>query len=189
MFSSYLGAVQYLQFRYQRKRLYVLVAMDMAAPMDTVSGDGAHMDRIERELLVLVPFLVFAQIWQVLATAVLFALLGAGNMITTLRTFLSKRRKTTSPPLPRPIHSSGALTPSGSLSPNTSSPLFFSATASSGAKRTHSAPLLAGMTGEVAGGSGGVGTLHGRGGGKSPGSVVEAVVGEGVRRRGGGGEE
>ncbi|KAI8843707.1 TMPIT-like protein-domain-containing protein [Chytridium lagenaria] len=141
-FSAYLGAVQYLQYRYQRKRLYVLVAMDMAAPMDTVSGDGVHTDRIEREFLVLVPFLVFAQMWQVwnawvlsgmwvLASSILFALLGAGNIITTMRTFVAKRRSTT---------------PTSTLYRPSLSPFVTSATGGL-AKRTLSAPMLAGMGG------------------------------------------
>ncbi|KAJ3104776.1 hypothetical protein HDU97_008844 [Phlyctochytrium planicorne] len=199
MFSAYLGAVQYLQFRYQRKRLYVLVAMDMVSPMDTVSGDGVHTDRIERELLVLVPFLCFAQLWQVynswvltgmwagwsgrdaglgagewhvLAASILFGLLGFGNMVTTLRTFLAKRRS--SKPAGTGTHtpSSGIHSPGGFLNGNppssTTPPPPYSRAASTNstahmfpssnhrsqatsvgagsmAKRTHSAPMLASL--------------------------------------------
>ncbi|KAJ3328884.1 hypothetical protein HDU76_009112 [Blyttiomyces sp. JEL0837] len=110
LFCTYLGVVQYLQYRYQKRRLYVLVALDRAAPMDIVAGDGAHTDRMGNDFWMLVPFLVVGQCWQlwngwscwriwwrggadwhILAAAVLFWLLGLGNMIATARTFMSKK--------------------------------------------------------------------------------------------------
>lgn len=43
IYSLYLGATQYMQYRYQRARLYTLVALDKAAQMDTVEGDGMYI--------------------------------------------------------------------------------------------------------------------------------------------------
>ncbi|KAI8808978.1 TMPIT-like protein [Cladochytrium replicatum] len=110
-FSLYLGVVQFLQYRYQRSRLYVLVALDRAGPMDPVMGDGVHTQQLDREFLLLIPFLVVGQLWQfshffvlfsewmwgsehdwqILVTGILFLCLSIGNMFTTLRTYLSKR--------------------------------------------------------------------------------------------------
>ncbi|KAI8906194.1 TMPIT-like protein, partial [Powellomyces hirtus] len=62
-FSLYISAMQYLQYRYQRSRLYVLVALDRARPMDTVAGEGGFF-AAEREFRLLVPFLAVGQVWQ-----------------------------------------------------------------------------------------------------------------------------
>ncbi|KAI9003183.1 TMPIT-like protein [Gaertneriomyces semiglobifer] len=112
IFSLYIGIVQYLQYRYQKSRLYTLVALDRARPMDTVSGDGFFSDSLEREFLLLLPFLAVGQLWQMwnswflLSTwkenalrewqipvaGALFAILGAGNMLSTLWTYLKKKQ-------------------------------------------------------------------------------------------------
>ncbi|TPX75371.1 hypothetical protein CcCBS67573_g03345 [Chytriomyces confervae] len=72
-FCAYLGGVQYLQYRYQRERLYVLVSLDRAERMDLVAGDGVFgggLDGCGREGgvgrwgHVLLPFLVVGQVWQ-----------------------------------------------------------------------------------------------------------------------------
>ncbi|KAJ3115396.1 hypothetical protein HDU96_000701 [Phlyctochytrium bullatum] len=218
LFSAYLGAVQYLQYRYQRKRLYVLVAMDMVSPMDTVSGDGVHTDKIERELLMLVPFLCFGQGWQVynawfllgvwsgvrgggvgggewhvLAACVLFFLLGLGNMITTLRTFVSKRGRPTDPIAPprSPSRSNSYTHRLGSANGSPSTPtgaaavgpvaggaaaLFREKVAEAApagltaAKRTYSMPMLSGLAAAAAAAS------------SSAAEVPPSVV-DGVRKR------
>ncbi|KAI9093739.1 TMPIT-like protein-domain-containing protein [Phlyctochytrium arcticum] len=114
-FFLYVGILQYFQYRYQRNRLYVLVALDRARPMDTVSGEGFFTQSLEREFFFLLPFIVTSQIWQLyngyllltlwekqlsekaewqaLVLSALFFILGLGNMIATVRTVMSKRRK------------------------------------------------------------------------------------------------
>ena len=42
----------------------MLVALDRARPMDTVAGEGFFSDQLEREFLLLTPFLVAGQVWQ-----------------------------------------------------------------------------------------------------------------------------
>ncbi|KAJ3268089.1 hypothetical protein HK104_005497, partial [Borealophlyctis nickersoniae] len=111
-FAMFIAFIQALQYRYQKARLYVLVALDRARPMDTVAGEGFFSDQLEREFLVLAPFLVAGQLWQlyiawmlsdiyknqtskewqVLAAACLFGFLGAGNMLTTARTYMAKKK-------------------------------------------------------------------------------------------------
>ncbi|KAH6560309.1 hypothetical protein BASA62_010509 [Batrachochytrium salamandrivorans] len=112
-FCLFLCMLQYLQYRYQRQRLYALVALDKARPMDTVIGDGVPSQAVDREFMVLTPFLIIGQIWQlvisyrlfgmyfwnaigeaewqVIAVAILFGVLGCGNMLVTAKTILSKR--------------------------------------------------------------------------------------------------
>ncbi|KAJ3179117.1 hypothetical protein HDU87_003073 [Geranomyces variabilis] len=71
-FSLYISAMQFLQYRYQRSRLYVLVALDRARPMDTVSGEGGFFAANgEREFRLLVPFLGVGQVWQAWNAALL----------------------------------------------------------------------------------------------------------------------
>jgi hypothetical protein len=55
-FWLYLGVLQWLQYRYQIQRLYTLIALQKVGPMDTVVGDGATMDKLGRDLIVLLPF-------------------------------------------------------------------------------------------------------------------------------------
>ncbi|ORY39535.1 TMPIT-domain-containing protein [Rhizoclosmatium globosum] len=69
LFCAYLGGVQYLQYRYQRERLYVLVSLDRAERMDLVAGDGVFgaPGGVDGKGLwghVLLPFLVVGQSWQ-----------------------------------------------------------------------------------------------------------------------------
>ncbi|KAJ3040945.1 hypothetical protein HDV00_010156 [Rhizophlyctis rosea] len=110
-FALFIALIQALQYRYQQARLYVLVAMDRARPMDTVAGEGFFSDQLEREFLLLTPFLVAGQVWQMymswmltklwvaqvekewqpIVAATLFGILGAGNMLTTIRTYLAKK--------------------------------------------------------------------------------------------------
>ncbi|KAJ3212589.1 hypothetical protein HK099_007704 [Clydaea vesicula] len=61
IYVIYLQFTQYLQYRYQVQRLYTLVAMNRAGPMETVQGDGVHADRLSFEFWILVPFLCAAQ--------------------------------------------------------------------------------------------------------------------------------
>ncbi|KAL5031822.1 hypothetical protein BDV3_000993 [Batrachochytrium dendrobatidis] len=111
-FCLFLCMLQYLQYRYQRKRLYALVALDKARPMDTVIGDGVPSQAVDREFMVLTPFLIIGQLWQivisyrlfemhvfdplncewqVLAVSALFGILGCGNILVTAKTIFSKR--------------------------------------------------------------------------------------------------
>ncbi|KAI8924556.1 TMPIT-like protein [Entophlyctis helioformis] len=110
-FCGFLCVLQVLQYRYQTSRLYALVALDKARPMDTVIGDGVlpaarrsdHTNvSVNRAFGFLTPFLVVGQGWQlyiswtlyelyVLAVAILFGVLGCGNLFVTARTVLSKR--------------------------------------------------------------------------------------------------
>ncbi|TPX65776.1 hypothetical protein SpCBS45565_g04944 [Spizellomyces sp. 'palustris'] len=113
VFCLYINILQYFQYRYQRARLYVLVALDRARPMDTLSGDGFFSGSLEREFLFLLPFLVIGQVWQLynawdlywmwekqpakkewqpLVASGLFLILGIGNMLATVRTWVSKKR-------------------------------------------------------------------------------------------------
>ncbi|RKO84061.1 TMPIT-like protein-domain-containing protein [Blyttiomyces helicus] len=63
-FAIYITVVQTLQYRYQQARLYVLVSLDRAVPMDTLAGDGFFTNSLEREFWLLTPFLVIGQLWQ-----------------------------------------------------------------------------------------------------------------------------
>ncbi|KAJ3019214.1 hypothetical protein HKX48_002290 [Thoreauomyces humboldtii] len=116
-FAVYVSAMQYLQFRYQRARLYVLVALDRARPMDTVAGEGAFPTTSNvagRELRTLLPFLAVGQFWQLVnaglllkpsavegfverhewqgvAVGLLFGILAVGNTLATVRTWRAKK--------------------------------------------------------------------------------------------------
>ncbi|KAJ3127057.1 hypothetical protein HK098_006854 [Nowakowskiella sp. JEL0407] len=81
--------------------------------MDTVMGDGLHTNQLDREFFLILPFLIVGQLWQlhnsyilyelyqaqdpkdkewqIAVTALLFLILGFGNMFTTLKTWISKR--------------------------------------------------------------------------------------------------
>lgn len=109
-FALYIAIVQFFQYRYQKSRLYTLVALDRARPMDTVAGDGFFTDSLQREFVLLIPLLVIGQVWQlwnawvlfglwqeqdrevwqIPASIALFAILGIGNMLTTVRTWGAK---------------------------------------------------------------------------------------------------
>ncbi|KAJ1551810.1 hypothetical protein HK096_004665 [Nowakowskiella sp. JEL0078] len=105
--------IQFMQYRYQRSRLYVLVALDRVESMATVMGDGVHTQQLDREIFLILPFLIVGQLWQlhnayklfelyvsqevdkkewqVALACILFFMLGVGNMFTTLKTWFSKR--------------------------------------------------------------------------------------------------
>ncbi|KAI8825996.1 TMPIT-like protein-domain-containing protein, partial [Fimicolochytrium jonesii] len=146
-FAGFMQVMQYLQYRYQRSRLYVLVTLDRARPMDTVAGDGFFSASMEREFFLLVPFLVIGQLWQLynayilyvfwhtsegqegwqgLAAAILFAILGVGNTVTTLRTWRAKKKGASlpsslmpgSPPITSPLASPTSPTSSAPLNGN-----------------------------------------------------------------------
>ncbi|TPX34702.1 hypothetical protein SmJEL517_g02678 [Synchytrium microbalum] len=109
-FSITLGVIQYLQYRYQIHRLYVLRSLDLAGPMDVV-GDGLHVQHLERDLALLIPFVLAGQLFQLYngyqlgqlwwsgvctethtpVAALLFFVLGLGNAFTTIKTYLSRR--------------------------------------------------------------------------------------------------
>ncbi|KAJ3026016.1 UNVERIFIED_CONTAM: hypothetical protein HDU68_006351 [Siphonaria sp. JEL0065] len=81
LFCAYLGGVQYLQYRYQRERLYVLVSLDKAERMDLVAGDGVFgvsggSGGLNGWGSVLLPFLVLGQCWQLLNGYKCFVLFG-----------------------------------------------------------------------------------------------------------------
>lgn len=109
LFSVYLGIVQFFQYKYQTKRLYTLRALSVIGPMDTFSGDGAHINT-QRDFFLLIPFLSIAQLWQiynsyflfnlymgstkkewqVITSSIFFGVLGIGNLFTTVRTYIAK---------------------------------------------------------------------------------------------------
>ena len=80
--------------------------------MDTVVGDGATMDKLGKDLIILLPFSIVAQFWQiynayvmgkkyfygihqewqVIVVGSLFAILGIGNMVTTIGIYFRKRK-------------------------------------------------------------------------------------------------
>ncbi|TPX50678.1 hypothetical protein SeLEV6574_g00763 [Synchytrium endobioticum] len=111
-FSLWFGVIQYLQYRYQIHRLYVLRSLDMAGPMDVV-GDGLYAQNLERDFTLLIPFVLVGQLWQLYngytlgqmwrsgvcaethtpVAATLFLILGLGNAFTTFRTYISRRGK------------------------------------------------------------------------------------------------
>ncbi len=106
----YLGVLQYFQYRYQLQRLYVLIALEKANPMDTVVGEGAWTDKVGWEMFLLLPFSLIAQFWQlynaysllkaffmdqesewqVALMGYLFLCLGVGNLLTTLKIYCVK---------------------------------------------------------------------------------------------------
>ena len=81
--------------------------------MDTVVGDGATMDKLGRDLIILLPFSIVGQFWQIYNSYVmgkkyiyhghqewqvavvgtLFAIIGIGNMITTVGIYFRKKQK------------------------------------------------------------------------------------------------
>eukprot|EP00727_Mastigamoeba_balamuthi_P010624 m51a1_g6184 putative protein tyrosine kinase (1121) ;mRNA; f:40599-46272 len=106
--------VQFLLNAYQRQRLYNLVALGKASPMD-VTGEASvptSSTRCQMHIMVLYPFVLFVQgfqlyccyvlskiawrthivDWEVAAAAVLFAILFCGNFITTNFTYFEKYR-------------------------------------------------------------------------------------------------
>lgn len=109
-FCLFLGALQYLQYRYQKQRLYVLIALEKANPMDTVTGEGVCNDKAGWDFALLVPFSILGQVWQlyssvvmyeayhsrpdnewqIAAFGILFFALGVGNMLTTFQIFVGK---------------------------------------------------------------------------------------------------
>ncbi|KAJ3055196.1 hypothetical protein HK097_011272 [Rhizophlyctis rosea] len=142
----------YYYCTYQKQRLYVLVALDRARPMDTVAGEGFFSDQLEREFLLLTPFLVAGQVWQMymswmltklwiaqeekewqpIVAATLFGILGVGNQLTTIRTYLAKKtpnqaqlrhfpNSPASPPI-SPLVSPSSVTQNGEYFPSGSGP-------------------------------------------------------------------
>lgn len=104
IFYLYLGLVQLLQYRYQMNRLYVLRALSRIDPMETTNE--LAQNNIHYKLLFLLPFLVGAYgmqfylaacVWMArprtvssVAVALLYLVLGSGNMITTCYTYYRK---------------------------------------------------------------------------------------------------
>jgi hypothetical protein len=112
-YNLYLSAVQYLQYRYQMKRLYTLRALSKIGPMD-ITTDSAQV-HVRNNLTFLLPFLLIAHLlqyyhayllwqiwnntaakeWQPIAIAMLYCLLATGNLTVTLYTYFQKIHRTT----------------------------------------------------------------------------------------------
>lgn len=111
-FTIYTAAIQTLQYRYQMQRLYTLRALSKVDAMQTTTdtaqvhvGPGADAAGLTR----LLPFLLGANAWQLYMAwlhwhhrqgewqppviAILFAILGIGNAMTTLAVLLQKRKE------------------------------------------------------------------------------------------------
>lgn len=103
-FSLYLGAVQLLQFYYQRGELYRKLSLGKADPMETTTD---LPNRSTFSVLIVALFLAYifqltnavkliglagqpGAEWQVFACAILFGVLGVGNVITTLMVLRNK---------------------------------------------------------------------------------------------------
>ncbi len=111
-FGFYNGALGLWQARFQLARLYKMKALGHAGAIDTSMGDvTAISERLSPEMLVLLPFILFGQLfqfynayvlahlvkndsdWQVGLAAVLFFLLGFGNFVTTSQVYWTKATK------------------------------------------------------------------------------------------------
>eukprot|EP01134_Creolimax_fragrantissima_P005512 CFRG5512T1 len=99
-FCFYVGFIQLLEFQYQRRRMYTLNALGKQDNMAPI-GEGFSWNS---SLSVLIPFVLFGQVWQLLngyillrlsqhpecvewqvsALCALFFILGIGNLYTTL---------------------------------------------------------------------------------------------------------
>jgi len=109
-FTIYVSFIQYLQFQYQRGTLYRLKSLGQRDDMD-ITIDGFH-SWMWKGLGFLLPFLYIGYLldlynayvlfhlsyhptatWPVPALAVVFLVLGLGNIITTSGTILSKFRE------------------------------------------------------------------------------------------------
>jgi len=104
-FMLYAGFIQLLQFKYQTKRLYTLRALGKADVMD-ITAEGLQWNNLS----LLIPFLLFGQLWQLYIAKILFDLslaegcvewqvpvigilfvwLGCGNLFTTVTTCYRK---------------------------------------------------------------------------------------------------
>lgn len=107
-FAMFVSAVQVLQYRYQMRRLYTLRALNRVGPMETTTESATV--HVKSDLAFLLPFLLFGHGWQFLlakrflecagecsastwhvpALAVLFLMIGAGNLTAVLVTALAK---------------------------------------------------------------------------------------------------
>lgn len=137
--------VQEIQTQYQLGRLYKMVAMGKANPMDVTNETSSH--RWAPNIDVLYPFVTSVQLfqlylaytffaagarlrtgeWQVFTMAALFAVLGVGNIIATNEAYILRwrayhpRRILAGAPPASDTATTAALSPPPPLSPSSSS--------------------------------------------------------------------
>ncbi|KAJ3341231.1 hypothetical protein HDU93_005422 [Gonapodya sp. JEL0774] len=119
IYCAYLAIVSYFQYRYQTQRLYTLRALSLAGPMDTAVGEGAT-GSAGRDMSLLMVLLVIGQVrliswmgwqvysglhalylwwtvpgatWHVIASGIIFIILGVANFFTTISTYVEKIRQ------------------------------------------------------------------------------------------------
>ncbi|KAJ3412483.1 hypothetical protein HDV05_000685 [Chytridiales sp. JEL 0842] len=104
LLTTLIGCTQHLQYRTQKRRLYVLVSLAKKTPMESLNGDGTTLRHLDLDFLVLLPFVWGVQglqgylgWWAVQVEGLrvvggLLLVLAGGNAVVTGRSFLMRLR-------------------------------------------------------------------------------------------------